>query len=406
MVPATDPGGGVVTAATAAGTASTHGARRWVVLGVAAVVWASAYQLNLRWWNWVIYSAVGLRRGTRVADSVHFFFFDVTKIALLLTGVIFVVTVLRSFMSVERTRALLGGRREGVGNVLAAGLGVVTPFCSCSAVPAFIGFVAAGVPLGVTLSFLIASPLVNEVAIVLLFGLFGWKVTAMYVAGGVVIAIVAGSFLGRLRLERWVEPFVFETRLRGKVVDPSSGLSWDDRLAMGREEVVSILRKIWPYLLVGIGLGAVLHGWVPANWFGRADGHGPGLHDERRRALDTRADPAPPGPQAAAHRHLLRGGRRRDPRHGLRVQSHHLKGNTMDIKILGSGCAKCQTLESLTRDGIAELGLDAAFEHVTDPAEIASWGVMSTPALVIDDEVVLSGRVPSATEVRELLADR
>lgn len=267
MVPATDPGGGVVTAATAAGTASTHGARRWVVLGVAAVVWASAYQLNLRWWNWVIYRAVGLRRGTRVADSVHFFFFDVTKIALLLTGVIFVVTVLRSFMSVERTRALLGGRREGVGNVLAAGLGVVTPFCSCSAVPAFIGFVAAGVPLGVTLSFLIASPLVNEVAIVLLFGLFGWKVTAMYVAGGVVIAIVAGSFLGRLRLERWVEPFVFETRLRGKVVDPSSGLSWDDRLAMGREEVVSILRKIWPYLLVGIGLGAVLHGWVPANWF-------------------------------------------------------------------------------------------------------------------------------------------
>ena len=267
MVPATDPGGGVVTAATAAGTASTHGARRWVVLGVAAVVWASAYQLNLRWWNWVIYSAVGLRRGTRVADSVHFFFFDVTKIALLLTGVIFVVTVLRSFMSVERTRALLGGRREGVGNVLAAGLGVVTPFCSCSAVPAFIGFVAAGVPLGVTLSFLIASPLVNEVAIVLPFVLFGWKVTAMYVAGGVVIAIVAGSFLGRLRLERWVEPFVFETRLRGKVVDPSSGLSWDDRLAMGREEVVSILRKIWPYLLVGIGLGAVLHGWVPANWF-------------------------------------------------------------------------------------------------------------------------------------------
>ena len=256
-----------MTAATAAGTASTHGARRWVVLGVAAVVWASAYQLNLRWWNWVIYRAVGLRRGTRVADSVHFFFFDVTKIALLLTGVIFVVTVLRSFMSVERTRALLGGRREGVGNVLAAGLGVVTPFCSCSAVPAFIGFVAAGVPLGVTLSFLIASPLVNEVAIVLLFGLFGWKVTAMYVAGGVVIAIVAGSFLGRLRLERWVEPFVFETRLRGKVVDPSSGLSWDDRLAMGREEVVSILRKIWPYLLVGIGLGAVLHGWVPANWF-------------------------------------------------------------------------------------------------------------------------------------------
>ncbi len=136
---------------------------------------------------------------------------------------------------------------------MAAGLGVVTPFCSCSAVPAFIGFVAAGVPLGVTLSFLIASPLVNEVAIVLLFGLFGWQDHRPVHRGGMVIAIVAGTVLGRLQLERWVEPFVFETKLRGKLVDPSAGLSWDDRLAMGREEVVSILRKVWPYLLVGIG---------------------------------------------------------------------------------------------------------------------------------------------------------
>ena len=154
-----------------------------------------------------------------------------------------------------------------MGNVAAAGLGVVTPFCSCSAVPAFIGFVSAGVPLGVTLSFLIASPLVNEVAIVLLFGLFGWKITALYIVGGMVIAIVAGAVLGRLRMERWVEPFVFETKLRGKVIDSSAGPSWDDRLAMGREEVVLILRKIWPYLLAGIGLGAVIHGWLPADWF-------------------------------------------------------------------------------------------------------------------------------------------
>ena len=215
----------------------------------------------------MVFGWVGLGRDTRVGGSVHFFFYDLTKIALLLTGVIFVVTVLRSFMSVERTRALLGGKREGVGNVAAARLGVVTPFCSCSAVPAFIGFVAAGVPLGVTLSFLIASPLVNEVAIVLLFGLFGWKVTALYIVGGMVIAIVAGAMLGRLRLERWVEPFVFETRLRGELIDPSAGLSWDDRLLMGREEVGSILRKIWPYLLVGIGLGAAIHGWLPADWF-------------------------------------------------------------------------------------------------------------------------------------------
>jgi uncharacterized membrane protein YraQ (UPF0718 family) len=240
--------------------------RRWVTLGVAGVVWLVLYQLNEPFWDWLLYDRIGLDAETRVAESAHFFFYDVTKIALLLTGVIFVVTVLRSFMSVERTRALLGGRREGVGNVLASGLGVVTPFCSCSAVPAFIGFVAAGVPLGVTLSFLIASPLVNEVAIVLLLGLFGWKITALYVAGGMTIAIVAGFVLGRMKLERWVEPFVFETRLRGKVVDPAAGLTWDDRIAMGREEVATILRKIGPYLLVGIALGAAIHGWVPETW--------------------------------------------------------------------------------------------------------------------------------------------
>lgn len=254
--------------ATLTGSARTgRRARRWLVGAASVAVWVTAYQLNLRWWNWVVYDLAGFDRSTRLGGSVHFFFYDITKIALLLTGVIFVVTILRSFMSVERTRALLGGRREGVGNVAAAGLGVVTPFCSCSAVPAFIGFVAAGVPLGVTLSFLIASPLVNEVAIVLLFGLFGWKITALYIGGGMLVAIVAGALLGRLHLERWVEPFVFETRLRGKVIDPSAGLSWDDRFAMGRQEVVTILRKIWPYLIVGIGLGAVMHGWLPADWF-------------------------------------------------------------------------------------------------------------------------------------------
>jgi uncharacterized membrane protein YraQ (UPF0718 family) len=150
---------------------------------------------------------------------------------------------------------------------MAAGLGVVTPFCSCSAVPAFIGFVAAGVPLGVTLSFLIASPLVNEVAIALLFGLFGIGPTLLYVGAGLVIAITGGFVLGRLKLERWVEPFVFETRLRGQVIDSTFSLTWDDRFQMGREEVASILKKIWPYLLVGIGLGAAIHGWAPESFF-------------------------------------------------------------------------------------------------------------------------------------------
>jgi uncharacterized membrane protein YraQ (UPF0718 family) len=203
---------------------------------------------------------------------VNFFFLDTVKILLLLAGIIFIVTVLRSFMSVERTRALLGGKREGIGNVLAASLGVVTPFCSCSAVPAFIGFVASGIPLGVTMSFLIASPLVNEVAIALLLGLFGIGPTLLYVGAGLVIAILAGYVIGRLKLERWVEPFVFETKLRGKVINSTAGLTWDDRIQMGIEEVASILRKIWPYLLVGIGLGAVIHGWAPQDFFARYAG--------------------------------------------------------------------------------------------------------------------------------------
>lgn len=241
--------------------------RRWVGVGLATAAWVGLYQANKPFWDWLLGDVVGLDLAGRLGSGIHFFFYDSVKIALLLVGIIFLVTVLRSFMSVERTRALLGGKREGLGNVMAAGLGVVTPFCSCSAVPAFIGFVAAGVPLGVTMSFLIASPLINEVAIALLFGLFGPGPTLMYVGAGLVIAIVAGLVLGRLRMERWVEPFVFETRLRGQVVDSTAGLTWDDRIQMGLEEVVTILRKIWPFLLVGIGLGAVIHGWAPEDFF-------------------------------------------------------------------------------------------------------------------------------------------
>lgn len=253
---------------TAPATSPPHGAlRRWGGLAAAALAWAVLYQANLPFWTWLLGDVLGLDLQSKAGDSILFFVYDTTKILLLLAGIIFAVTILRSFMSVERTRALLGGRREGVGNAAAAGLGVVTPFCSCSAVPAFIGFVAAGVPLGVTLSFLIASPLVNEVAVVMLYGLFGWQIALLYITAGLVIATGAGYVLGRLHLDAWVEPFVFETRLHGKLIDPAQGLTWDDRIQMGREEVVNIVRKIWPYLLVGIGLGAVIHGWMPTDWF-------------------------------------------------------------------------------------------------------------------------------------------
>jgi uncharacterized membrane protein YraQ (UPF0718 family) len=244
-------------------------ARRVAPLLGATVLWIVLYRLNAPFWDWLVYDQAGLSPQSRLGAGLHFFGYDVVKIVLLLVGIIFWVTVLRSYMSVERTRALLGGRHAGVGNAMAAGLGIVTPFCSCSAVPAFIGFVAAGVPLGITMSFLIASPLINEVAVVLLLGMFGWPIAALYMVSGFVIATLAGWTIGRLRLERYVEPFVFETRLHGQVVVPGSTIAWDDRVAMGREEVTAILRRIWPYLLVGIGIGAVLHGWAPEELFAR-----------------------------------------------------------------------------------------------------------------------------------------
>ena len=342
----------------------------------AAILWWLLYSLNLPFWDWLLYDVFGMDPDARLTETLHFFFYDTVKIALLLTGIIFVVTVLRSFMSVERTRALLGGRREGIGNVMAAGLGVITPFCSCSAVPAFIGFVAAGVPIGVTLSFLIASPLANEIAIGLLWSLFGWEIALLYVVAAVTIAIVAGWILGRLHVERWVEPFVFETTLRGQAIDPAAGLTFDQRIVMGVEEVATILRKIWPYLLVGIGLGALIHGWVPTEFFttyassdnpfgvagrrgdrgpallerrrhhaagrgavlqGHADGHRAGVHDERGGPVPAGDDPAAPGPAAEAARPLHRRCRHRDRRRRLPLQRHPRLGRVhMTPRTLGS----------------------------------------------------------------------
>jgi hypothetical protein len=241
-------------------------------LTAAVLGWWFLYRINGPFWDAVVYDLVGLDPDERLGSSINFFVYDTTKILLLLSGIIFLVTIMRSFMSLERTRALLGGRREGVANVAAAGLGVVTPFCSCSAVPAFIGFVAAGVPLGVTLSFLIASPLVNEVALAMLFGLFGWRIALLYVAAGLTIAIVAGYVLGRVPgVERWVEPFVFEAPA-GVAATDGGRLTWRERVDLGRHEVVTIVRKVLPFLLVGIAIGALIHGWVPTDLFVRYAG--------------------------------------------------------------------------------------------------------------------------------------
>ncbi|HKI93218.1 MAG TPA: permease [Gaiellaceae bacterium] len=247
------------------------------LLGAATLAWFALYHFLLPFWDHLLYGAFALPRGPHWADALHFFLYDSTKILLLLVGIIFAVRVLRSFLSIERTRALLGGKREGLGNVAAAGLGVATPFCSCSAVPAFIGFVAAGVPLGVTLSFLIASPMVNEIAVVLLYGLFGFKITALYIGSGLAIAIVAGAVLGRMRLERYIEPFVLDAAGNaGGAGMAEYKPSWAERIEFGVAEVKTIVGKVWLYVLAGIALGAAIHGWVPADFFARVAGaHNP-----------------------------------------------------------------------------------------------------------------------------------
>lgn len=237
-------------------------ARAWLTVAGATIAWLIAYNIIQPLADWVAYGLLGLARGAHLGDAVAFFLYDVPKILLLLGGMIFAITTLRSFFSAERTRALLGGKRQGVGNVLAAGLGVLTPFCSCSAVPLFIGFVEAGIPLGVTFSFLIAAPMVNEVALVMLFGMFGWQVAGIYLAAGFSIAIVAGMVIGRLRMERHVEDFVWQIKGGGGTVAEQRP-SWAQRFAGAWANTREIVGKVWLYVIIGIAVGAGIHGYVP-----------------------------------------------------------------------------------------------------------------------------------------------
>ncbi|MBI5834675.1 MAG: permease [Armatimonadetes bacterium] len=240
------------------------------VLGVAG--WYLLYHHLLGLSRALTYGLLGLAQGSRLGASVEFFCYDVPKVLMLLTLIVYGVGIVRSYFSAERTRSLLAGRREAVGNVLAALLGVVTPFCSCSAVPLFLGFVQAGVPLGVTLSFLIAAPMVNEVALVLLFGLFGWRVAALYLSTGLLIAMVAGWIIGRLKLERWVEPWVYQVGAGQTGLSPDL-MTWTERTQAGRDAVREIVGKVWPYVVLGIAVGAGIHGYVPeglmASFMGR-----------------------------------------------------------------------------------------------------------------------------------------
>jgi uncharacterized protein len=239
----------------------------------AAAAWVVLYLSLARISHWLTVSLLGLDPATHVGSAVAFFTFEAPKVLMLLLLVVFGVGIIRSFFTPERTRRVLAGKRESVGNVLAALLGVVTPFCSCSAVPLFIGFVTTGVPLGVTFSFLVSAPMVNEVALVLLFSLFGWKVAAVYASTGLVIAMTAGWAIGRLRMERHVEPWVYAVTAGGAVVD-AGPTGWPERLRFGRAAVRDIVGKVWPYVLAGIAVGAGIHAWVPTNFMASFMGKG------------------------------------------------------------------------------------------------------------------------------------
>jgi uncharacterized protein len=215
--------------------------------------------------NWIIDDIFRMQSGKHLTESLRFFIFEVPKVLLLLVLIIFVVGIIRSFFTAERTRKALEGRSLFAGNVMASMLGIVTPFCSCSAIPLFLGFVESGIPLGVTFSFLIASPMINEVAVILLFGLFGWKVAVIYVGTGLVIAITAGWVIGKLKLEKYVETWVYEIKA-GHAEGEEGKIRFSDRVQAGYTAVKEIVGKVWIYIIIGIAVGAAAHGYVPENF--------------------------------------------------------------------------------------------------------------------------------------------
>ncbi|NWH06195.1 permease [Desulfobacter latus] len=212
--------------------------------------------------QWLTYDLLSISHGSHLGASIEFFLYDTPKVMMLLFLVVFGVGIIRSFFTPEKTRAFLSGKSEFTGNVLAALLGIVTPFCSCSAVPLFIGFVTAGVPLGVTFSFLIAAPMVNEIALGLLYGLLGWKVAAIYLGTGLFIAIGAGWVIGRLKLENHIEDWVTQADLADVKVEEEK-LTWNERIIYGWDAVKEIIGKVWIYVILGIAVGAGIHGFVP-----------------------------------------------------------------------------------------------------------------------------------------------
>jgi uncharacterized membrane protein YraQ (UPF0718 family) len=244
----------------------------WAEVVAAAALWTVAWFLALPLSAWVTFDLLGMDPASQLGQAVAFFLYDVPKVLLLLTGIVTLVSFLRSYVSPVRVKEALAGRNAVVGTVAAALFGIITPFCSCSAVPLFIGFLEAGVPLGVTFAFLVSSPMVNEVAIVLLWGLVGPQLTIAYMLAGLVVAIAAGLLIGRLGLERYVEDYVWKVRAGAPVREIPPTL--EERLREAWQSTRDIVGRVWPYILVGIGIGALIHGFVPEELVVQVGGSG------------------------------------------------------------------------------------------------------------------------------------
>jgi uncharacterized membrane protein YraQ (UPF0718 family) len=228
-------------------------------------VWYAVYTNLQPLTDWFIDEVLQMSKGTHLTEALRFFIFEFPKVLMLLALIIFFVGIIRSFFTPEKTRKALEGKNTFTGNIMAAMLGIVTPFCSCSAIPLFLGFVESGIPLGITFSFLIAAPMINEVAVILLYGLFGWKTAIIYIGTGLIIAIIAGWIIGKLKLEKWVEEWVYATKL-GEGESDEEKFNFSARITMGYNAVKEIVRKVWAYVAMGIAVGAGAHGYVPAEF--------------------------------------------------------------------------------------------------------------------------------------------
>ncbi len=228
-------------------------------------VWLLLYVSLQNITDFILFDLFTLPEESHLTSAISFFIYEVPKVLLLLILIVFVVGIIRTYFSPERTRKMLGGKKQFAGNVSASMLGVVTPFCSCSAIPLFLGFVESGIPLGVTFSFLIAAPMINEVAVVLLFGLFGWKTAILYMSTGLIIAMISGYTIGKLKLERYVEDWVYNIKA-GKLEMEEAKPSFPDRISSGVDAVKEIVGKVWIYIVIGIAVGAGIHGYVPENF--------------------------------------------------------------------------------------------------------------------------------------------